>query len=308
MSPEKPRGRPAKTASAKSTSTDSITGTEYLYGVGRLGEVIELPITRRTPKRVYFTISDCEVYVSRADLERDGHVTHGYGGWADEIGPAVYATRPPGAANLIPAGIPVAIPPPDSGRNDSGEGDDLWTQLARGDWSSSAAAYATATVARQIIDSTPMTVAAFAGECKRRNITGWQSQGSVSRRLRWASLHDECWTTGILPPGVFLSESATRPLFDGKLTRAQRLQLLAELFGPHLTDEQKRKLAAELSEALMREHLAKHADSGPEYKAPRVPVLDTTVAKLLVHYPADAIHDAIDRLDHSARNAAEGTG
>src|SRR5260370_26625625 len=99
-------------------------------------------------------------------------------------------TREPEAAtDLIPAGITAIIPPPDSARNGDG---DLWAKLARGDWSSSAAAYATAAVARQIITGTPMTVAAFAGECRRRNITGWQSQGSGSRRLRWAALHDEC--------------------------------------------------------------------------------------------------------------------
>jgi hypothetical protein len=199
------------------------------------------------------------------------------------------------------------MPPADSTRNDSGGGPgdgDLWAELARGDWTNSATAYATAAVARQIITDTPMTVTAFAAECKRRNITGWQSQGSVSRRLRWAALHDECWTAGILPRGAFLSESATRPLFDGKLTPAQRLKLLADLFGPHLTEEQKRKLAAELSEALMREHLARHGDSGQEYKAPRVPVLETAVAKLLAHYPAEAIHEAVDRLGNSARNAA----
>jgi hypothetical protein len=212
--------------------------------------------------------------------------------------------KPKGTTALIPTGNASIVPRPDSARTDDAGTGDLWAELARGDWSSSVAAYATATVARQIIDSTPMTAAAFAAECKRRNITGWQSQGSVSRRLRWAALHDGCWLAGILPMGVFLSESATRPLFDGKLTKDQRLQLLADLFGPHPSEDQKRKLAAELSEALMREHLARHGDSGPEYKAPRIPVLETTVAKLLVHYPAEAIHKAVDRLDNSARKAA----
>ena len=55
----------------------------------------------------------------------------------------------------------------------------------------------------------------------------------------------------------------------------------------------------------MREHLARQAgDSGPEYKAPRMPALKATVAKLLAHYPAEAIHEAVDHLDNSARNAA----
>ncbi len=222
--------------------------------------------------------------------------------------PADKIRKPKTATDLIPAGIPVVIPPPHSGRNDGDGGDDLWTELARGDWSSSAAAYATATVARRIIDGTPMTVAAFAGECKRRNITGWQSQGSVSRRLRWATLHDDCWTAGILPAGVFLSESATRPLFDGKLTKAGRLKLLAELFGPHLSGEQKRCLAAELSEALIREHLARHSDSGQECKAKRVLVPERVIARLLGQgTTADAISEIAHWLEDSARNAAEGT-
>lgn len=216
-------------------------------------------------------------------------------------------TRIAGRTDLVPVETTVT----NSGRNDDGgQGDDnLWIQLARGDWSSSAAAYATACVARQIITDTPMTVAAFAAECKRRNITGWQSQGSVSRRLRWADLHDQCWLSGILPSGVFLSEAATRPLFDGKLTKAQRLQLLADLFGPHLTEEQKRKLAADLTEALMREHLAHNGDSGPEYKAPRIADPERVIAKLLAQgTTADEISEIAHRLEDSARNAAGRTG
>ena len=309
--------------------------SEYVYAVRDDGTVGEFRITRRTPKRVYFEVrrSDgftFEAFGDREAFERDGqahtqwipdipdgwmYATRKAAGSKPRItrkpadGPAEAQATPPGDEhdstwNDVPAGSIVPVPKDDSTRNDDGQDGDLWAELAHGDWSSSAAAYATATTARRILGRYQMTRTAFAAECKRKGITGWQSQGSVSRRLRWADLHDKAWEAGILPRDVFLSEAATRPLFDGKLTPAQRIQLLAELFGPHLTEEQKRKLAADLSEALMREHLARHGDSGPEYKAPRVPVLETTVAKLLVHYPAEAIHEAVDRLDNSARNAA----
>ena len=310
----------------------------HVYAVGTDGEVAEFRITRRTPKRVYFEVARSgevvfEAYVGRKALERDGSAQHVWEGQASRI----YATRatarkaagkaggrtpagtgkqaePKPTADLIPAGITVIMPPADSARNDSGGGSgdgagDLWAELARGDWTYSVAAFATAAVARRIITDTPMTISAFAAESKRRNITGWQSQGSVSRRLRWADLHDECWLAGILPKGVFLSESATRPLFDGKLAKARRLELLGELFGPHLSDEQRRKLAAELSEALMREHLARQGDSGQECKAPRVLAPERVIARLLAQgMTAGAISEIARRLEDSARNSAERAG
>lgn len=178
--------------------------------------------------------------------------------------------------------------------------------LARIDVSVSARAYEGAVVARRVIGRRGLTLEEFALECKEKGITGWRSQGSVSRRLRWAEFHEQAWDEGILPRGVFLSESATRPLFDGKTSAADRLRLLAELFAPHMTEEQKRKLAADLTEALMREYLAKGAD-GKGFNAPRVLDLDRTLSKLLAQgHDAARIAERAHQLEDSARNAAEG--
>ena len=204
------------------------------------------------------------------------------------------------------AAIPAGIIPGENQQDGHSPLSELWDQLRRGDWSSSAAAYATAVVARGIIEMTGVTIKAFAAECKTRHISGWGSQGAVSRRLRWALLHDSLWEKGILPPGVFLSESATRPLFDGKLTEADRLRLLAELFGPFLTDEQKRDLAEKLSAALMKEHLAR-AGQDTGYRAPRRLVPETVIARLLAQgMTAGQIAALAHRIEDSARNAAKG--
>lgn len=200
---------------------------------------------------------------------------------------------------LIPAGMPVAGTSPGTGDGI----DALWQRLARADWSSSAAAYATAADARQIIDRTRMTLGAFAAECSVRRIAGFGSQASVSRRLRWAGLHDGLWDAGILPPGVFLPESVTRPLFDGKLTPVRRLELLAELFGPHLDDEQKRRLAAELTQERMQEHLKARGAGPGQYRAPRVLHPQKTIARLLAQgMTAGEISEIARRLENSARN------
>jgi hypothetical protein len=89
----------------------------------------------------------------------------------------------------------------------------------------------------------------------------------------------------------------------------QRLKLLAELFGPHLSDDQKRRLAEELNEALMREHLARHGDSGRNFRAPRVLIPEQVIARLLAQgMRAEAIAEMAHRLEDSARNAAQGVG
>ena len=211
------------------------------------------------------------------------------------------------APDLIPAGIASVVPPSDSGRNEGGPVGALWERLTRTDWSSSAAAYLTATDARRIITLTGMTIKAFAAECNGRRIAGFGSQSSVSRRLRWAELHDQLWEAGVLPRNVFVSEAASRPLFDGKLTAVQRLKLLAELFGSHLSDEEKRRLAGKLNEALMREHLTRHGDSGRNFKASRTLIPEKVIARLLAQgMSAGAIAEMARRLEDSARNAAEG--
>jgi len=200
--------------------------------------------------------------------------------------------------DMIPAGT-------DSARNGDDRIGRLWEKLSRADWSSSAAAYMTAMDARRIIEMTGMTLAAFAAECSARRISGFGSQASVSRRLRWAILHDELWTAGTLPQGVFLAESVTRPLFDGKLSQVDRLRLLAELFGPHMTDDQKRDLADRLTQALMREHLARAGQGGPGYRAPKRYVPERVIAKLLAQgVTADEISKIARALEDSARNAA----
>lgn len=146
---------------------------------------------------------------------------------------------------------------------------EVWARLTLDDWSSSAAAYETASDARTIISETPMTITAFAGECSRRKITGFGSQGAVSRRLRWADLHDQLWADHVLPAMVFISETASRPLFDGKLNDVDRLRLLSELFGPHLSDRQRAELADELTAALMREHLRAAGHKPGRQREPR---------------------------------------
>jgi hypothetical protein len=207
--------------------------------------------------------------------------------------------EPPVTAALIPAGIPA----------DDTDGDGLpalWEAVRRGDWSTSATAYATATAARRIITLTGMTLAAFGAECARRHITGWGSQSSVSRRLRWADLHDLLWEAAILPRGVFLSESATRPLFDGKLKDSDRLRLIGELFAPYLTDDAKRDLAEQLTAALMAEHLER-AGHGKGYRAPRRLIPERVIARLLAQgMTADAISVMARRIENSARYAAGG--
>ena len=123
----------------------------------------------------------------------------------------------------------------------------------------------------------------------------------------WAELHDQLWEAGVLPRNVFVSEAASRPLFDGKLTAVQRLKLLAELFGSHLSDEEKRRLAGKLNEALMREHLTRHGDSGRNFKASRTLIPEKVIARLLAQgMSAGAIAEMARRLEDSARNAAEG--
>lgn len=182
--------------------------------------------------------------------------------------------------------------------------DSLWNRLRRADWSSNAAAYATASDARRIIELTGMTEAAFAAECKARRINGFGSQGSVSRRLRWAQLHDDLWQAGILPAQVFLSEAATRPLFDGHLSKLDRLRLLSELFDPYLSDQQRRDLAESFNEEAMREYLRRAGAGQPSYRAPRRLLLEPTVRRLLVEgHSATEIADTAHRLADSARNA-----
>jgi hypothetical protein len=202
--------------------------------------------------------------------------------------------------DVIPAGT--VIP---NGKQQQGDEPGLWDRLAAGDLSVSSRAYETAQVAQRIIETTGMTIAAFAAECRQRRISGWGSQGSVSRRLRWAALHDALWTAGILPRGVFLSESATRPLFGGKLSEADRLRLLAELFAPYLSEQDRADLAAKLTEALMREHLAR-AGHEPGYRAPRRLVPRTVIRKLLAQgMTAGEIGALARELEDSARNAAQ---
>lgn len=215
------------------------------------------------------------------------------------------------STELIPAGITTPALAADSARNGSDEVGALWERISKADWSSNMAAYVTAADALRIIDLTKMTHKAFAAECRMRKIAGFGSQASVTRRLRWAVLHDAMWAMGTLPQGVFISEAASRPLFDAKLklTKKQRLELLAELFGPHMTDEQKAKLAAKLNEATMREHLARDGDSGRNYMAPRLLILDKVIAKLLAQgETADRISEVAHRLEDSARNKAAGSG
>lgn len=290
---------------AKDSARNETTDHGCLYGVHTGSkEIVEFPVIKRTPKRVYFKLPHGDSYIDREVLERDGNVHVPGAGWPRPLGNMLYASKP--YASKPSRAVAVTRAPAahtDSARNDDSGAGGLWAELARGDWSSSTAAYATAAVARRIIHDTPMTAAAFAAECKRRNITGWQSQGSVSRRLRWAALHDECWANGILPASVFLSEAATRPLFDGKLTKAERLKLLGELFGPHLSDEQKRQLAAELNEALMHEHLARQGQGGGEYTAPRKLNPGKVIARLLAQgLTADGISEIAHRQEDSARN------
>jgi hypothetical protein len=274
---------------------------EYLYGTGKDGQGTRYPITRRTPKRVYFMLGRAEEYISREPLERDGKVTVTSPGWIEKLGDVLY-TSPPGASTAAITSAPPAST--DSSRNNDGnELDRLWQKLSRADWSSSSAAYATACDARQIIAETGMTLGAFASECKIRRISGFGSQPSVSRRLRWAELHDQLWDAGILPRDVFISEAASRPLFDGKLTDGDRLKLLADLFAPYLSEDQKQHLAEELSEALMREHLA-CAGHEATYKAPRTLVPEKVLAALLAQgMTADAISTVAHQIEDSARNA-----
>jgi len=273
-----------------------------LYGTGKDGQIIELAVTRRTPKRVYFKIREgWETYISRDALERDGQVFIPEAGLADAVGSVLYRERPARAVAVTRA-PPTAS---DSARNDDDGVGQLWQELRLADWSSNEAAYATAGVARRIITGTPMTIAAFAAECARRHISGFGSQASVSRRLRWADLHDDLWAAGILPRTVFLTESATRPLFDGKLKKADRLRLLAELFGPHLSDEAKRKLAEELNEALMRERLNHGAEGPDQYRAPRTLNPRKVIARLLAQgVTAGEISKIARTLEDSARNTA----
>jgi hypothetical protein len=284
-------------------SKDSSRNTEpeYLYGTGQDGKVTQYPITRRTPKRVYFMLGAAEEYISREPLERDGKVSVTLPGWIEKLGSVLYSSAP-GAPAVAVTRTPAAST--DSSRNNDGnELDRLWQKLSRADWSSSSAAYATACDARQIITETGMTLGAFASECKIRRISGFGSQPSVSRRLRWAELHDQLWDAGILPRDVFISEAASRPLFDGKLTDADRLKLLADLFAAYLSDDQKQHLAEELSEALMREHLA-CAGHEATYKAPRTLIPEKVITALLAQgMTADAISTVAHQIEDSARNA-----
>ena len=204
------------------------------------------------------------------------------------------------AIEVIPAGIQVGTSHTDSDGNDL---DQLWADLGRADWSSSAAAYITALAARRIIEQTGMTHKAFAAECRQRHIAGFGSQGSVSRRLRWAEMHDDLWAAGILPAQVFIPEAASRPLFDGKLTKRQRLELLAELFGPYMTDEQRRAFAESLTEAMMREQVNRTYGTAGTYKAPRRLLLEPIIARLIKQgHSADEIAETAYRLADSGRN------
>jgi hypothetical protein len=161
----------------------------------------------------------------------------------------ISATAPaiPGGIAAIPGGIAAGV-------DDLSE---LWQQLATADRSSGAAAYAVACTARRIIELTGMTAGAFAAEARARKIPGFGSQGAVSRRLRWAELHEALWERATLPRGVFIAEAATRPLFDGKLSQVERLKLLGELFADWMSDAERAELAAALSEARIRQHLGR---------------------------------------------------
>ena len=136
------------------------------------------------------------------------------------------------STELIPAGIA-------EGSDEVGA---LWERLSHTDWNSNAAAYATAVDARRIMAMAGTNQKAFAAECKTRRIAGFGSQASVRRRIRWAKLHETLWRALVLPEQVFIPESVLRPLFDGKIARAEHLALVAELFGPYLSAEERRSV------------------------------------------------------------------
>lgn len=201
---------------------------------------------------------------------------------------------------------PVLIPVGNESADDA-EVEARWHRLATANQSSSQAAYLAAVDAREIIARTRMTVAAFAAEARRRKIPGFGSQGSISRRLRWAGFHEDLWDAGILPRGAFIPEAATRPLFDSelKLSRARRIELIAELLDPYLTDEQKAEAAAALNEARMREHLGR--DPGPTTRRTSQLRPTATVRRLLAEgMTADAICELAHALEDSATESVGG--
>jgi hypothetical protein len=182
----------------------------------------------------------------------------------------------------------------------------LWERLSSTDWNSSTAAYMTACDARRIIALTGMTQKAFAAECKARRIAGFGSQASVSRRIRWAELHEALWEAGILPEGVLIPEAVMRPLFDGKLSKADQIRHIAELFGPYLSEADKRAFADKLSEAMMREHLASQGH-GPAYRAPRKYDPHKLIPRWLADgWAAGDLIAIIHQAEDSARNARVG--
>jgi hypothetical protein len=185
----------------------------------------------------------------------------------------------------------------------------LWEQLSAADWSNNSAAYATAIAARRIIERASLTIAAFASECRSRRISGFGSQGAVSRRLRWADLHDELWAKGILPAGAFISEDATRPLYDRRLRNVDRLKALGAVFAPYMGDDARRRFADSLTKAVMSDLLADYADRSLAYRAPRTLMLPNAVARILAAgYTADQVCATAHQLeDEAARVAAVNT-
>jgi hypothetical protein len=82
------------------------------------------------------------------------------------------------------------------------------------------------------------------------------------------------------------------------------LKLVAELFAQYLTDKEKRRLAEELTEALMKEHLAK-AGHGKSYRAPRRLNWRKAIVQALEDgESADVIAEFARATEDSARNAA----
>ena len=55
------------------------------------GHLIEYPITRRTPKRVYYEERGRERFVNRQELEEDGEASTGRRWWQSHL----YAVKPP---------------------------------------------------------------------------------------------------------------------------------------------------------------------------------------------------------------------
>lgn len=81
---------------------DEVVATEYVYGIDasvaddnrfyRPPHAVAFPITKRTPKRVYYEINGRTRFVDRQQLEADGQVRRVGGWWEPDL--TVYLSEP----------------------------------------------------------------------------------------------------------------------------------------------------------------------------------------------------------------------